>query len=83
MVEIPSGSFYMGSNGLGIDYDEAPIHKVVLPYSFKIGITEITNKQYEAFDPEHLKMRGRNGVSVEDDDAVTNVSYHDAIAFCE
>ena len=25
MVEIPAGSFYMGSDGLGEDFDEAPI----------------------------------------------------------
>lgn len=83
MVEIPSGSFYMGSNGLGEDFDETPIHKVVISHSFKMGITEITNKQYEAFNPEHHKMRGKNGLSVEDDAAVTNVSYHDAIEFCK
>lgn len=83
MVEIPSGSFYMGSDGLGMDYDEAPIHKVVFSHPFRMGITEVTNKQYEAFDPEHKKMRGKNGLSVEDDEAVTNVSYHDAIAFCK
>lgn len=82
MVEIPSGSFYMGSRGLGEDYDEAPIHKVVISHSFKMGITEITNRQYEAFKPEHRKLRGKNGLSLEDDDAVTNVSYHDAIEFC-
>ena len=29
MAEIPAGSFYMGSDGLGEDFDEAPIHQVI------------------------------------------------------
>ena len=28
MVDIPAGSFYMGGEGAGEDYDELPIHKV-------------------------------------------------------
>lgn len=39
MVEIPSGSFYMGSKGEGEDYDEAPIHKVIISHSFRMGET--------------------------------------------
>ena len=48
-----------------------------------MGITEITNAQYESFRPEHRALRGKNGVSLEDDEAVVNVSYSDAVAFCE
>lgn len=83
MVEIPAGSFYMGSDGLGEDFDEAPIHQVVISRPFRMGITEITNAQYESFRPEHRALRGKNGVSLEDDEAVVNVSYSDAVAFCE
>lgn len=84
MVEIPAGSFYMGSNGLGENFDEAPIHKVFITHSFRMGTTEITNAQYEAFDPQHRKFRGNNSLSsTEDDDAVVNVSYTDAVAFCK
>lgn len=82
MVEIPCGSFYMGSKGEGEDYDEAPIHKVIISHSFRMGETEITNRQYEIFRPEHSKLRGKNGVSTEDDDAVVNVSYNDALEYC-
>ena len=81
MVEIPAGSFYMGSDGLGEDFDEAPIHQVVISRPFRMGITEITNAQYESFRPEHRALRGKNGVSLEDDEAVVNVSYSDAVAF--
>ena len=48
MAEIPAGSFYMGSDGLGEDFDEAPIHQVVISRPFRMGITEITNAQYES-----------------------------------
>lgn len=73
----------MGSDGLGENFDEAPIHQVVISRPFRMGITEITNAQYESFRPEHRALRGKNGVSLEDDEAVVNVSYSDAVAFCE
>ena len=41
-----------------------------------MGRTEVTNAQYEMFRPEHRKLRGKNNVSFNDDDAVVNVSYH-------
>lgn len=82
-VEIPVGSFYMGSEGKGEDYDEAPIHKVTISHAFRMGATEVTNAQYEQFRPEHRSLRGKNGVSAEDDDAVVNISYQDATDFCE
>lgn len=81
-VEIPAGIFYMGSEGKGEDYDEAPIHKVVISHPFRMGCTEITNAQYEAFRPEHKSLRGKHGVSIADDDAVVNVSWQDAVDFC-
>lgn len=82
-VEIPAGSFFMGTAGAGIHYDEAPMHKVHISRPFRVGITEVTNAQYEAFRPEHLALRGKYGFSTEDDDAVVMVSYEDAVAFCE
>ena len=39
-VEIPAGSFYMGSNGEGEDADEAPVHRVTISQSFRMGKTE-------------------------------------------
>lgn len=81
-VEIPAGTFYMGSEGVGENYDEAPIHKVTLSRAFRMGRTEVTNAQYECFRPEHKQLRGKNQVSTEDDDAVVNVSYQDALDFC-
>lgn len=82
LVEIPAGSFYMGSEGKGENFDEAPIHKVTLTKSFLMGTTEVTNVQYELFCPEHKKLRGKDGLSIQDDEAVVNVSYQDALDFC-
>ena len=83
LVEIPAGSFYMGSNGDGENFDESPVHKVHITHPFKMGRTEITNAQYELFRPEHHKLRGKNNVSRNDDDAVVNISYQDAVDFCK
>lgn len=83
MVEIPAGYFWMGSIGWGENYDEAPAHKVTISNSFLMGTTEVTNKQYEMFAPEHKKYRGVHGLSIEDDEAVVFISYEDAIAFCK
>ena len=83
MVDIPAGSFYMGGEGGGENYDELPVHKVNITHPFKMSVTEITNAQFEAFRPEHKALRGKNGLSLEDDEAVVYVSYADAVAFCE
>lgn len=83
LVEIPAGSYYMGSEGKGENFDEAPAHKVNISKAFRMGVTEVTNAQYEQFRPEHKKLRGKNNVSTEDDDAVVNVSYQDAVDFCK
>ena len=93
MKEIPKGKFYMGSNGRGNpfwpsvihgeNYDEAPIHKVTISKPFLMSATEVTNLQYEQFDPGHAKMRGDHGFSIKDNEAVVSVSYYDAMAFCQ
>ena len=83
MVNIPAGSFYMGGTGIGENFDEAPVHKVIISHPFRIGKTEITNAQYEEFCPEHKAFRGKNGLSKVDDEAVILVSYNDAMPFCK
>ena len=83
MTDIPAGSFSMGSNGWGYDYDEAPVHRVRLSRPFRMSVTEITNAQYEAFRPEHRALRGSEaGISIGDDEAVAYVSWEDAAAYC-
>ncbi|SEJ12629.1 Formylglycine-generating enzyme, required for sulfatase activity, contains SUMF1/FGE domain [Dyadobacter koreensis] len=83
LADIPAGKFYMGSEGEGENADENPVHRVTVSKPFRMAITEITNAQFEAFDPSHKKFRGKDGFSKEDDEAVVFVSYRDATAFCE
>ena len=82
-VKIPSGTFYMGDHGLGENRDEAPVHPVTISKTFLMGATEVTNVQYEQFDPQHKLLRGKYGLSKEDDEAVIFVNYKEAKAFCE
>ena len=83
MVEIPAGSFYMGSNGGGYDCDEAPLHKVTLA-AFKMSACEITNAQFEQFRPQHKSLRGSEfGISVQDNEAAAYISWYDALEYCK
>jgi hypothetical protein len=81
-VQIEPGSFLMGQKEGG-DWDERPVHRVEITKSFHMGVTEITNAQYEQFDPEHRKLRGKLGFSEQDDEAVVFVSWHEAVKFCQ
>lgn len=74
---IPTEGFRRG------DYDERPVHKVRISRPFYAGVFEVTNAQYERFDPSHRALRGKNGFSKADDEAVVFVSWEDAKAFCD
>lgn len=65
------------------DYDERPVHQVTLTRPFYVSVYEVTNAQYELFDKLHVYLRGKNAFSIEDDEAVVYVSWHEAMAFCE
>jgi len=96
LVRIEPGSFKMGwkqtplpkamaflahlHNG---DFDESPVHNVTISKAFYTGAFEVTNAQYEQFDPSHKALRGKLGYSKEDDEAVVFVSWHETRAFCE
>ncbi len=78
---VEAGSFQMGqSNG---EWDEQPVRTVTISQSFYLSETEITNAQYEQFDPDHAAFRGKHGLSSGDDEAAVYVSWHEAMAFCE
>lgn len=83
LVPVPTGKFYMGSEREGKDIDESPVHRVRITNPFRLSATEVTNAQYEAFDPDHKKLRGKNGFSTRDDEAVVFISYSEAVAFCD
>jgi len=90
LVSIGPGGFVMGQAGPAADYrmvkhperfdeadwDERPAHEVTLSSAFYMGATEVTLGQYRRFRPE-FTCGGRAG-----DEAVRNVNWHDAVAFC-
>ncbi len=96
-IPIPAGSFVMGAD-LSYDYinagpalqwrsifiqDEFPARTVHITMPFAIAKHEITNIQYEQFDPGHREWRGKfMELSTGDDEAVIYVSWHDAEAYC-
>ncbi|MEZ6142532.1 MAG: SUMF1/EgtB/PvdO family nonheme iron enzyme [Zavarzinella sp.] len=91
LVEIPAGKFQMGNGQIAPvdradwatrDHDESPAHMVTISKSFLMGATEVTNAQFEQFDPDHRKWRGKRGVSKGDNEPVTFVTWDEAIAFC-
>ena len=74
------GRFDLMSDG---NFDEKPVHSVCISKAFSMGMFEVTNKQFELFDPEHKKLRGKHGLSNDDDEAVIFVNWYDAYAFCK
>ena len=65
----------------GADWDEAPAHRVRITGNFFMGATEVTNAQFEEFDSSRRERRRQ--LRRADDDAVVDVSWHDAVRFCE
>ncbi len=82
IVRIEPGSFLMGQKDGG-DWDEKPVHRVTITRSFWMAVTEVTNAQYEQFDPGHRKLCGKLGFSKQGDEAVVFVNWHEAAKFCE
>jgi len=80
MVRIGAGSFSIGSEEG--DFDEKPVHNVTISRAFYMSECEVTNGQYEQFDPEHRHLDHR-GFTHEAGEAVIFVSWEDANSFCE
>jgi sulfatase modifying factor 1 len=90
LVRIEPGSFMMGQDGPATDYrmtkhpekfddadwDEKPAHRVTITQPFYMGVTEVTVGQYRAFDPSFK-------TNLHEDDAVTSVSWEQAVKFSE
>jgi formylglycine-generating enzyme required for sulfatase activity len=90
LATLPAGSFSMGSN------DETPVEqpvsRVTIDKPFKMGITEVTLRQYRQFDPEylngvydmHYKDQVHRGYYMNDMDfPVIRVSWEKAQEFCK
>ena len=91
LIPIKTGEFVMGNGGgppksedewRERDWDESPAHAVRISRPFHMAAHEVTNRQYEQFDPAHKKRRGLFGVSKEDDEPVTMVTWKDGSNFC-
>jgi eukaryotic-like serine/threonine-protein kinase len=83
MVEIPGGTFMMGSRENEGNSDERPQHQVTVP-SFCMGKYELTQAQYQAIignNPSSFKSD--NPKLNRDNRPVENVSWNDAVAFCQ
>ena len=80
LVQIPYGKFKMGS------VDAEPIHNVDIP-AFFMGVNEITKKEWEAVAKmPKVKISLKKDPApnlVGDDLPVVNISWADAIEFCE
>ncbi len=94
LCRIEPGGFLMGNDTplpddlifascfrLG-DFDERPVHRVTISAAFHLSACQVTNEQYEQFDPSHRALRGKLGFSRDDDEAVVFVSWSDAVTFC-
>ena len=77
MVLIPGGKFTMGSEQG--EPDEKPLHEVTVS-PFAMGKYEVTNEEFERFDPAHRAFR--NGNSWRDREPVVHVSWVDAAKYC-
>ena len=86
-IKIPSGEFTMGSlddNRLAYK-DEKPQHVLRIPYNYLITRYEITNVQFMEF-LKHVDIEIRSSAKrwrTIPDLPVTNISWHEAIKFCD
>jgi uncharacterized protein (TIGR02996 family) len=89
---VPAGSFWMGSPRLehGRDGDEEPFHLVQITRPFFMSIYPVTQEQYLQITgdgPSHFCATGEGASKVAGLDTtrfpVENVSWDDAVGFCE
>src|SRR5262249_37578950 len=81
-VDIPGGTFLMGSDG-GQE-DECPVHRVHID-PFQLSIFPVTRAEYAEFleDTHHPSPRDWHIPAFSDDDlTVVGVSWLDAAAYC-
>lgn len=92
LVRIDAGTFVMGNGGKPPknesqwkqrDWDESPSHTVIVSQPYYLGAFEVTNKQYEQFDPKHKELRGVGNASRGDTEPVTMVAWQEAVDFCK
>jgi formylglycine-generating enzyme required for sulfatase activity len=83
MIRIPSGSFWMGSEGRFTW--ESPRHRLFID-AFDISPTSVTRREYEIFLNETSReepRRWRESAFSNPDQPVVGVNWFDAVAYCE
>ena len=76
MVLVPAGEFTMGGTR---HKRNNPVHKVYID-AFYIDKYEITNAEYEKFDPSRKSERSE--YSLDDDNPVIYISWRDTMKYC-
>jgi formylglycine-generating enzyme required for sulfatase activity len=92
MIKVSPGTFTMGAD-LSADHitaqkgifiqDEFPTRQVTITYEYEMSKYEVTNAEYERYDPSHAALRGKaDGISEGDTEAIVYVNWYDAMGYC-
>ena len=83
-VGVPAGEFLMGSRDQDkSDEDEKPQHTVDIPYDYFMARFPVTNAQYAAYVRAKGIIHPASGWEKKPDHPVVNVSWNDAMAYCQ
>ena len=80
MVDVPRGTFQMGSNSG--ENDEKPLHKVTVS-NYSISKTEVTFEQYDKFCDDTGRGKPDDEGWGRGNRPVINVSWQDAVDYCK
>ena len=87
MVRVPGGSFVMGSpeDELERDNDEGPLHEVTVPPFFmsRYPVTQAQWQAVAALPQEERELKPDPSTFKGDNRPVENVSWYDAMEFCQ
>ncbi|WP_020536296.1 formylglycine-generating enzyme family protein [Lewinella cohaerens] len=81
MISVPGGTFRMGDNFGDGSLDEKPAHMVTIS-AFEIGEYELTFAEYDHFCSATGRQLPRDERWGRDQMPVINVSWYDAVAYC-
>lgn len=81
-VAVPGGCFIMGDTHGDGQGDEKPLHEVCVN-GFLAGKYEVTNAQYRQFRPGHSSGSYEGNDLNGDNQPVTGVTWHDAVAYAQ
>lgn len=82
MVLVKAGSFQMGDESGELWEGTRPVHQVILDYNFWIGKYEVTFAEYDIFCEATGKPPANDQGWGRDDRPVVNITWRDAIAYC-